>query len=64
MAGALGRWPIEPLSERDPESIRETLPALRMLSSLYFRADVRGLENVPAKGPVLLVGNHSGAPST
>jgi 1-acyl-sn-glycerol-3-phosphate acyltransferase len=55
-----GGWPTDRLSERDPEYIRETLPALRMLSSLYFRADVRGLENVPAAGPVLLVGNHSG----
>jgi 1-acyl-sn-glycerol-3-phosphate acyltransferase len=61
VAGALdGSWPSNPLSERDPEYIRETLPALRLLSSLYFRADVRGLENIPATGPVLLVGNHSG----
>ena len=61
VAGAVGgSWPTDPLSERDPEYIRETLPALRLLSSLYFRADVRGLENIPATGPVLLVGNHSG----
>jgi 1-acyl-sn-glycerol-3-phosphate acyltransferase len=31
-----------------------------MLASLYFRAQVRGLENIPEEGPVLLVGNHSG----
>ena len=31
-----------------------------MLASLYFRAEVRGLENIPEEGPVLLVGNHSG----
>jgi 1-acyl-sn-glycerol-3-phosphate acyltransferase len=61
VAGALGgSWPSDPLSERDAEYIRETLPALRPLSNLYFRADVRGLENIPATGPVLLVGNHSG----
>jgi 1-acyl-sn-glycerol-3-phosphate acyltransferase len=61
VAGALdGSWPTDPLSERDPEYIRETLPALRLLSSLYFRSDVRGLENIPATGPVLLAGNHSG----
>ena len=43
VAGALdGSWPTDPLSERDPEYIRETLPALRLLSSLYFRSDVRG----------------------
>lgn len=50
----------DPLNERDPAYIRETLPALRALSSLYFRADVRGLDNIPATGPVLMVGNHSG----
>jgi 1-acyl-sn-glycerol-3-phosphate acyltransferase len=31
-----------------------------MLASFYFRAEVRGLHNIPADGPVLLVGNHSG----
>ena len=31
-----------------------------MLASLYFRAEVRGLERIPEEGPVLLVGNHSG----
>jgi 1-acyl-sn-glycerol-3-phosphate acyltransferase len=61
VAGVLdGRGSTDPLDERDPEYIRETLPALRLLSSLYFRADVRGLDNIPAAGPVLLVGNHSG----
>jgi 1-acyl-sn-glycerol-3-phosphate acyltransferase len=55
-----GGGPVDPLDERDPEYIRETLPALRLLSSVYFRADVRGLENIPVAGPVLLVGNHSG----
>ncbi len=32
-----------------------------MLTSLYLRADVRGLHHVPRDGPVLLVGNHSGS---
>jgi 1-acyl-sn-glycerol-3-phosphate acyltransferase len=31
-----------------------------LLASFYFRADVKGLEKIPPKGPVLLVGNHSG----
>jgi 1-acyl-sn-glycerol-3-phosphate acyltransferase len=30
------------------------------MASFYFRADVRGLHHIPAEGPVLLVGNHSG----
>lgn len=50
----------DPFMLRDPAYIRGTLPAVRMTSDLYFRADVRGLENIPAEGPVLLVGNHSG----
>ena len=31
-----------------------------LLSSLWFRGEVRGLGNIPEEGPVLLVGNHSG----
>src|SRR5438270_2144562 len=50
----------EPFLKRDPGYIERTLPALRMTSNRYFRADVRGLEHVPPEGPVLLVGNHSG----
>jgi 1-acyl-sn-glycerol-3-phosphate acyltransferase len=54
------RVPTADLDERDPDYIRETLPGLWMLASLYFRADVRGLQHIPEEGPVLLVGNHSG----
>jgi 1-acyl-sn-glycerol-3-phosphate acyltransferase len=56
----IGRVPAADLDERDPDYIRETLPRLWLLSSLYFRGEVRGLGNVPEEGPVLLVGNHSG----
>jgi 1-acyl-sn-glycerol-3-phosphate acyltransferase len=52
--------PRADLDQRDPDYIRETLPGLWLLASFYFRADVRGLENIPATGPVLIVGNHSG----
>jgi 1-acyl-sn-glycerol-3-phosphate acyltransferase len=54
------RVPSADLDERDPDYIRESLPGLWMLASLYFRADVRGLQHIPEEGPVLLVGNHSG----
>jgi 1-acyl-sn-glycerol-3-phosphate acyltransferase len=50
----------DPFAFRDPEYIERTMPALRLWSERYFRADVRGLEKIPAEGPVLLVGNHSG----
>ena len=54
------RIPRADLDERDPDYIRESLPGLWLLATLWFRATVRGLENVPEEGPVLLVGNHSG----
>ena len=54
------RIPKADLDERDPDYIREHLPALWLLSSLWFRGEVRGLGNIPDAGPVLLVGNHSG----
>ena len=54
------RVPQADLDERDADYIRESLPRLWMLASLYFRAEVRGLERIPEEGPVLLVGNHSG----
>jgi len=61
IAGAIGsRVPVADLDERDPDYIRETLPAQWLLASLWFRGQVRGLGNIPEEGPVLLVGNHSG----
>lgn len=54
------RVPKADLDQRDPDYIREQLPGLWLLASLYFRADVRGLDRIPTDGPVLLVGNHSG----
>jgi 1-acyl-sn-glycerol-3-phosphate acyltransferase len=52
--------PDDPFDAQDPDYIRATLPALRALSRVYFRADVSGMERIPKSGPVLLVGNHSG----
>ncbi|HEV3229281.1 MAG TPA: lysophospholipid acyltransferase family protein [Solirubrobacteraceae bacterium] len=54
------RIPVADLDERDPDYIRENLPRLWLLASIYFRGEVRGLGNIPETGPVLLVGNHSG----
>jgi 1-acyl-sn-glycerol-3-phosphate acyltransferase len=44
----------------DPEYIRRLLPVWRAVLCNYFRAEVRGLDNIPNAGPSLLVGNHSG----
>ena len=44
----------------DPDYIRRVLPLWRVALCNYFRAEVRGLENIPDDGPSLLVGNHSG----
>jgi 1-acyl-sn-glycerol-3-phosphate acyltransferase len=44
---------------RDPDFIRRQLPAIARYTS-YFTPEVRGLDRLPADGPVLLVGNHSG----
>ena len=43
------------LRHRDPEFIRRTLPVWAGVRPRYFRADVRGLDRVPADGPVLLL---------
>jgi 1-acyl-sn-glycerol-3-phosphate acyltransferase len=44
----------------DPDYIRRVLPLWRASLCRYFRAEVRGLDNIPDSGPSLLVGNHSG----
>jgi 1-acyl-sn-glycerol-3-phosphate acyltransferase len=65
LAGQLQRrLPRADLDERDPDYIREQLPLMWMLASIWFRGEVRGLGNIPDSGPVLLVGNHSGGNMT
>ena len=54
------RIPRADLDDRDPDYIREQLPWMWLLASVWFRGEVRGLGNIPDSGPVLLVGNHSG----
>jgi hypothetical protein len=46
----------DPSELRDPEYIACTLPALRVMADVWSRADVRGLENIPPRGPVLVPG--------
>jgi 1-acyl-sn-glycerol-3-phosphate acyltransferase len=58
------RIPRADLDERDPDFIREHLPLLWLLASLWYRGEVRGLGNIPEEGAVLLVGNHSGGNMT
>lgn len=44
----------------DPEHVRRVAPRWKRLLHRYFRAEVRGLDRLPA-GPFVGVGNHSGA---
>ncbi|TMD03488.1 MAG: glycerol acyltransferase [Chloroflexi bacterium] len=65
MIGSLARLvqgsvPTADLDDRDPDYIRDNLPGLWLLATIWHRAEVRGLEHIPEQGPVLLVGNHSG----
>src|SRR5689334_12644479 len=52
--------PGDNLDAWDPDYIRQTAPLMRAVFGTYFRGEVRGLDNIPAEGPSLLVGNHSG----
>jgi 1-acyl-sn-glycerol-3-phosphate acyltransferase len=45
--------------QRDVAFLRALLPWMERMAR-YFDAQVDGLEHVPRRGPVLLVGNHSG----
>ena len=59
-AACAGRGPRRARPRLHPRDPARPLDA----GDLYFRADVRGLENIPEEGPVLLVGNHSGGNMT
>jgi 1-acyl-sn-glycerol-3-phosphate acyltransferase len=52
------------LDDRDPDFIRQHLPLAWLLSSIWFRGEVRDMGRIPERGPVLLVGNHSGGTMT
>ena len=44
----------------DPAFVERTAPLLEFLWARYFRVRLLGIENIPADGAALLVGNHSG----
>jgi 1-acyl-sn-glycerol-3-phosphate acyltransferase len=52
------------LDNRDPDFMREVLPATWLFVSAWFRPDIRGLHHIPSEGPVLVVGNHTGGASS
>lgn len=56
-----GAGPRPAIPDVDPELQDRLRPLLRFLYERWWRVALRGLRNVPAEGPVLLVGNHSGA---
>ena len=55
-----GNIAADDIHTRDPELVTLMLDLYRVLAKLYFRVRIDGIDNVPAKGPVLLVGNHNG----
>jgi len=60
VGGQIAKRLAADLDDRDPDYIRDNLPLVWLLSSFYFRGEVRNLGNVPEDRAVLLVGNHSG----
>ena len=64
LAARIRRSLTADLDARDPDYIRENLPLTWLLTTLWFRGEVRNMGNVPEQGPVLLVANHSGGNMT
>lgn len=60
VASMVPRFRPGDLDDRDPDKMRELLPALWLAVSAWFRPDVQGLHHIPNEGPALIVGNHSG----
>ena len=44
----------------DPAALASAAPLLEFLYERWWRVDLQGLEHLPARGPALLVANHSG----
>lgn len=58
--GVAGEAIADDVAARDPELVTLICDLWRVLAKYYFRLQLEGVENVPARGPVLLVGNHCG----
>lgn len=52
--------PADDLAARDPRFVSLLVDLARALGRYYFRLEVEGVENLPARGGALLVGNHNG----
>jgi 1-acyl-sn-glycerol-3-phosphate acyltransferase len=48
------------LAKWDPTFTAQAKKIVAPVINRWFRAEVRGLESIPAAGPVLMVSNHSG----
>lgn len=59
-AGDAGKATADDIRARDPELISCLFDFWRVFAKYYFRLRVEGVENVPARGATLLVGNHCG----
>lgn len=59
-AGVAGTAVASEVAARDPELVTLLSDLWRVLARYYFRFRVEGLDHVPERGPVLLVGNHCG----
>ena len=58
--GRAGWATADDVRARDPELVTLVVELYRILTRYYYRLRVEGVENIPASGPVLLVGNHNG----
>ena len=58
--GVAGQATADDVRARDPELVSFLFEMFRVLAHRYFRLRVEGIDNMPATGPALLVGNHNG----
>ena len=57
---ALGEYPIDEFGFDSELNDTVLMSAFRPMYRHWFRVEVRGIENVPAEGGALVVGNHAG----